>query len=261
MRSSDEVILSIRDLSISFTIESGTVHALDSIGLDVKSNEILGILGPSGCGKSTLLRIIGGFETRYSGSVAFKGAAVRGPSTDRGFIFQEARLFPWMTVEKNVEFGLDDQLPQAEKREIVQHALVLVGLEGFSAALPSQLSGGMLQRASIARALVNNPSLLLLDEPFGALDAFTRIHMQNEVLNIWEQEKTTMIIVTHDIDEAVTMADRIVLMSSHPGSIRRVIPVPMARPRKHIDPGYTRIRNEIYTEFFSEPDRQPEYSI
>lgn len=261
MQDTRETILSIHDLSIQFAIESETVHALDKINLNVGCNEIICILGPSGCGKSTLLRIVGGFETKFSGSVDFKEQPVEGPSTDRGFIFQEARLFPWMTVEKNVEFGLKDQLEKTEKQKIIQHTLSLVGLERFSAAFPHQLSGGMQQRVSIARALVNNPSLLLLDEPFGALDAFTRIQMQNEILKIWEQEKMTMILVTHDIDEAVTLADRIVLMSPRPGSIKRIVEVPIARPRRHNDPDYTRIRNLIYTEFFSNSNLHPEYFI
>lgn len=261
MTDTRDTILSIHDLSIEFTIESETVHALENINLNVANNEIVCILGPSGCGKSTLLRIIGGFETNYSGGVDFKGQAVLRPSTDRGFIFQEARLFPWMTVEKNIEFGLKDQLKKSEKQEIVQHTLALVGLERFSSAFPHQLSGGMQQRTSIARALVNTPSLLLLDEPFGALDAFTRIQMQNEVLKIWEQEKMTMILVTHDIDEAVTLADRIVLMSPRPGSIKRIVDVPIARPRRHNNPDYTHIRNLIYTEFFSSSHLHPEYFI
>jgi sulfonate transport system ATP-binding protein len=261
MQTARETIFSIRDLSIRFTIESECVHALDKINLDVSRNEILCILGPSGCGKSTLLRIAGGFETRYFGAVTFKGSAVRGCSTDRGFIFQEARLFPWMTVEKNVEFGLNDQFDKAERRAFARHALTLVGLERFSAAFPHQLSGGMQQRVSIARALVNKPSLLLLDEPFGALDAFTRIHMQNELLKIRDREKMTMILVTHDIDEAVTLADRVALMSPRPGSIKRIVEVPIARPRQHDDPDYTYIRNKIYAEFFSGAKRQPEYSI
>lgn len=261
MPNTNETLLSIRDLSIQFSIESETVHALKNINLEVKSNEILCILGPSGCGKSSLLRIIGGFETRYSGSITFRGQPILGPSTDRGFIFQEARLFPWMTIHKNVEYGLDDKLEKAKKREIARHALALVGLEAFSAAYPHQLSGGMQQRVSIARALVNNPSLLLLDEPFGALDAFTRIQMQNEVLKIWEQEKMTMILVTHDIDEAVTLADRIVFMSPRPGCIKKIIEVPIARPRMHNDPNYIYIRNKIYTEFFTGTNQYPEFII
>ena len=250
MAKSQEKLLEIKNLSINFAIDTGTVHALSNVALELSSNEVVCLLGPSGCGKSTLLRIIGGFETEYEGNVRFRGREVHGPSIERGFIFQEARLFPWMTIHDNVAFGLQDSMAKHEKADIVQRVLKLVGLESFAGAYPHQLSGGMQQRISIARALVNNPSLLLLDEPFGALDAFTRIQMQNEILGIWEKEKTTMLLVTHDIDEAVALADRVILMTPRPGRIKRIMDIPLPRPRQRSSPDFNYYRNEIYTEFF-----------
>lgn len=253
-------LLEIKNLSIHFTIDTDKVHALSDVSLELRPNEVVCLLGPSGCGKSTLLRIIGGFETHYTGDVRFCGNPVHTPSVERGFIFQEARLFPWMTIHKNVAFGLKDDMDKHEKADTVQRVLRLVGLENFAGAYPHQLSGGMQQRISIARALVNNPSLLLLDEPFGALDAFTRIQMQNEILGIWEKEKTTMLLVTHDIDEAVALADRVMLMTPRPGRIKRVVEIPLSRPRERSSPDFIYYRNEIYTAFFKGVEN-PEFYI
>ncbi|MDF2986843.1 MAG: ABC-type nitrate/sulfonate/bicarbonate transport system, ATPase component [Eubacterium sp.] len=266
MADADNKILEIKNLNINFTIDSGTLQVLNNINLTISKGEFICIVGASGCGKSTLLRIIGGLEQGYTGNCLFKEKEVKKPSVDRGFVFQESRLFPWLTVEKNVEFGLRDDSEGRynnifEKREIVQQHLELVGLEKFGKAYPYQLSGGMQQRASIARALVNNPDMLLLDEPFGALDAFTRINMQQEILKIWRKEKTTMILVTHDIDEAVYLADRVVLMSQRPGTIKRIVKNDVPRPRNRKNPEYTKIRNEIFEEFFSEFETDIEYFI
>lgn len=266
MADADKKILEIKNLNINFTIDSGTLQVLNNIDLTVSKGEFICIVGASGCGKSTLLRIIGGLEQGYTGSCLFKGEEVKKPSVDRGFVFQESRLFPWLAVEKNVEFGLRDGSEgkfqnSYEKKKIVQQHLELVGLEKFGKAYPHQLSGGMQQRASIARALVNNPDMLLLDEPFGALDAFTRINMQQEILKIWHKEKTTMILVTHDIDEAVYLADRVVLMSQRPGTIKKIVKNDVPRPRNRKNPEYTKIRNEIFEEFFSEFETDVEYYI
>lgn len=261
MKNVDKKVLEIKDLSIGFTIDSGNIDVLNRIDLTISKGEFICIVGASGCGKSTLLRIIGGLEQGYTGDCLFKGENVKKPSVDRGFVFQEARLFPWLTVEKNVEFGLRDDLSKKLKEKTVEHHLELVGLDNFTKAYPYQLSGGMQQRVSIARALVNNPNMLLLDEPFGALDAFTRINMQQEILKIWQKEKTTMILVTHDIDEAVYLADRVVLMSQRPGSIKKIIKNTVDRPRSRSNPEYIKIRNEIFEEFFSEFKTDIEYFI
>lgn len=267
MIDANKKILEIKNLNINFTIDSGMLQVLNNINLTISKGEFICIVGASGCGKSTLLRIIGGLEQSYTGSCLFKEQEVRKPSVDRGFVFQESRLFPWLTVEKNVEFGLRDASEEKQnnnskiKRKTVRQHLELVGLENFGKAYPNQLSGGMQQRASIARALVNNPDMLLLDEPFGALDAFTRINMQQEILKIWHKEKTTMILVTHDIDEAVYLADRVVLMSQRPGTIKRIVRNDVPRPRNRKNPEYTKIRNEIFEEFFSEFETDIEYFI
>lgn len=266
MADADKKILEIKNLDINFTIDSGTLQVLKNINLTISKGEFICIVGASGCGKSTLLRIIGGLEQGYTGNCLFKEKEIRKPSVDRGFVFQESRLFPWLTVEKNVEFGLRDapeikQGNSKDKKDIVQQHLELVGLENFGKAYPYQLSGGMQQRASIARALVNNPDMLLLDEPFGALDAFTRINMQQEILKIWRKEKTTMILVTHDIDEAVYLADRVVLMSQRPGTIKKIVTNDVPRPRSRKNPEYTKIRNEIFEEFFAEFETDIEYFI
>jgi sulfonate transport system ATP-binding protein len=256
-----ENILKIENLNKEFNIDKGTVKVLRDISLDIGKNEFISIVGASGCGKSTLLRIIGGLEREFQGSLYSKGNKINKPGLDRGIVFQEDRLFPWLTIEKNVEFGLPEKTPAAEKKEVVSKYLKLVGLENFANAYPHQLSGGMKQRVSIARGLVNNPDILLLDEPFGALDAFTRMNMQKEVLNIWEKEKTTMILVTHDIDEAIFLADRVVVMSSRPGTIKKIIKVDLPRPRIRSNFDYIKIRNEIYKDFFEESEETLEYYI
>lgn len=253
--------LNIEKLYKKFVIDSDNVDVLNDINLQVDKNEFICIIGASGCGKSTLLRIIGGLEKEYDGKVYSKDKLINGPGVDRGIIFQESRLFPWINIEKNVEFGLQEKLNTYIKKDIVKKHLELVGLGKFSKAYPHQLSGGMQQRASIARALVNNPDILLLDEPFSALDAFTRMSMQQEILKIWQKEKTTMILVTHDIDEAVFLADRVVILSSRPGTIKKIVKIDVPRPRKRSDYDYIRIRNEIYDEFFGGFKDNVEYYI
>ena len=199
---------------------------------------------------------------RSEGEVWIDKCLVNKPSQkDIGIIFQESRLFPWSTVEKNIGFGITDRISKNEKKKRIQEHIGLVGLRGFEKALPKQLSGGMQQRVSIARSLINRPRALLLDEPFGALDAFTKMNMQEEVLRIWNQEKNTMILVTHDIDEAIYLGDRVVIMSSKPGVIQKVISIDMARPRDRASEEFAYLRRKIYREFWKDSNKQIALSI
>ncbi|NTU92173.1 MAG: ABC transporter ATP-binding protein [Chlorobiaceae bacterium] len=252
--------LGIEGLSKNYLVRSEAIPALDGIDLTIEDGEFVAIVGSSGCGKSTLLRIIAGLETDYAGRVSLAGKSITGPGLDRGMVFQEHRLLPWLTVEQNVRFGLKTG-DSGEVRKLVDEHLDLVGLSGFANAYPYQLSGGMAQRVAIARALVNQPELLLMDEPFGALDALTRIQMQQEVLRIRKAEKTTMILVTHDIDEAIFLGDRVVVMSSRPGRIKRVIKVDLPHPRDRGSYEFVKIRQEIYREFFKEAELPFSYAI
>lgn len=252
--------LVIEGLNKSYQVNSGNVVALQGIDLAIREGEFVSIVGSSGCGKSTLLRIIAGLENGYSGQVRIGGRAIAGPGLERGMVFQEHRLIPWLTVEQNVAFGLNS-LDNGQLDAIVREHLELVGLAGFARALPHQLSGGMSQRVSIARALVNNPQLLLLDEPFGALDALTKIQMQQEILRIWEAERTTMVLVTHDIDEAIFLGDRVVIMSSRPGTVKKIVQVHLPRPRDRSSYDFVQIRREIYAEFFAEAEKPFAYTI
>jgi sulfonate transport system ATP-binding protein len=253
--------LSISRLSKQFTIDTGAVQALTDINLRVEPGEFISIVGASGCGKSTLLRIIVGLDSESSGEILLGGQSIRKPGVERGMVFQEARLLPWLTVRDNIAFGCRSETPSTERSRLVREHIALVGLAGFEKAYPHQLSGGMQQRVSIARALVNRPKVLLLDEPFGALDALTRINMQQEVLRIWEAEKTTMILVTHDIDEAIYLGDRVVVMSSRPGTIKKNVPVSLPRPRDRSDYDFVQIRKEIYAEFFEQTSKPFAYAI
>ena len=246
--------IEIEGVGKSFDIKGKSVEVLKSIDLDIRKGEFLTIVGASGCGKSTLLRLIAGLDTPTVGEVRVDGKPVAAPSVKTGIIFQEARLFPWLSVEKNIEFGIHEKLDKEEKRAKVAALIDTIGLNGFEKALPKQLSGGMQQRVNIARALINEPDILLLDEPFGALDALTRINMQNEVLKIWSDRKTTMVLITHDIDEAIFLSDRVVILSDKPGVISRQITVPMSKPRDRSNGDFMRIRRFIYNEFFENSD-------
>lgn len=208
-------IIEIEKLSKKYKNENGYVDALVDINLNIKQGEYLSIIGSSGCGKSTLLKIIAGLETEYEGSAKFNGTDIIKPSRERGVIFQDHRLLPWMTVAENIRFSLPDN--EKDKEQLIKENIELVGLKGFENVYPKQLSGGMAQRVSIARALANRPKILLLDEPFGALDAITKINMQEEILKIWEREKITMIIVTHDIDEAIYLGIELWLCQADQG--------------------------------------------
>lgn len=244
-----EDIIKINNLSKVFKDKhGGEVVALQNINLDIKRGEFISIIGSSGCGKSTLLRIIAGLETEYEGNITINDKPILSPSRDKGVIFQDHRLLPWLTVAENIEFSLREG--QLDKEDLIKEHIDLVGLKGFENVYPSQLSGGMAQRASIARALANKPEVLLLDEPFGALDAMTKINMQEELLKIWEKEKITMIIVTHDIDEAVYLGDRVVVMSSRPGKIKRIENTDLGHYRLRTSPNFTKAKEKIYEEFF-----------
>jgi len=260
LQSPAEGNLVIEGLHKTYSTQGREIAALKDINLSIGKGEFVSIVGSSGCGKSTLLRIIAGLDNGYEGAVRLDGARISRPGLDRGMVFQEHRLLPWLTVEQNVAFGLNSNGLEAKSRIVREH-IDLVGLNGFATAYPHQLSGGMAQRVAIARALVNRPQILLLDEPFGALDALTRIQMQQEILRLWEMELTTMILVTHDIDEAIFLGDRVAVMSNRPGAIKKVVPVVLSRPRDRTSYEFVRIRKEIFTEFFAEAEKPFAYAI
>jgi NitT/TauT family transport system ATP-binding protein len=242
----DTARIQIRGVAKSFAVEGRQVPALVDVDLDVAEREMVCVLGPSGCGKSTLLNIVAGFIPPTAGNVLVNGRPVVGPGADRGVVFQEYVLFPWLTVAGNVEFGLALQgRPAAERRQIVGHYLELVGLSGHAAKFPVQLSGGMKQRVAIARALANNPAIVLMDEPFGALDAQTRESLQDELSRIQRVEPKTIVFVTHSIREAVYLADRIVVMTSAPGRIKQVFTVKLPEARDRFSPEFTQHEAEI----------------
>lgn len=227
-------------------IEPDSMVVLRQINLLVGEGEFVCIVGPSGCGKSTLLNIIGGFLQATRGEVLIDGAPVVGPDRRRIFIFQENGVFPWLTVEENVGFGLLKFTP-AERRRVVAHYIAMVGLTGFEKAYPRELSGGMRQRVELARALAANPDVLYMDEPFGALDFLTRLSMRTELAQIWQREKKTVVFVTHDVDECVQLADRVVVLSHRPAQIRTVVDVNLPRPRPINAPEYLHIRDRIFS--------------
>src|SRR6201987_282378 len=220
-------------------------EALSNISLSVAAGELVSLIGPSGCGKSTLLRLIAGLESADSGEVLIGSERISEPGAERGLVFQDPNLFPWLTVRRNIEAGLVARGVLREKRKEVDEFMRLVGLEAFGDAYPHHLSGGMAQRVALARALINHPKVLLLDEPLGALDAFTRMRMQDEVLRLWENRRTTILLVTHDIDEAIYMSDRIVIMTSAPGTIQQIIPIALDRPRDRSNSDFLSLRSEI----------------
>ncbi|MGZ5434368.1 MAG: ABC transporter ATP-binding protein [Thermoanaerobaculia bacterium] len=226
---------------------ANNIRVLDDINLSVAAGEFVCILGPSGCGKSTLLNIAGGFVKQTEGEVAIDGERVTGPDPRRIFVFQERGVFPWLTVEQNIGFGLFRQR-EAERRERIAHYIRLVGLKGFEKSYPRELSGGMKQRLEVARALAVNPDVLYLDEPFGALDSITRLQMRRELLRIWEAERKTILFVTHDIEESVQLADRVVVLSARPGRVQRIVDIDIPHPRDLSDPRYIALRDEIFGE-------------
>jgi NitT/TauT family transport system ATP-binding protein len=229
-----------------FERDGKTTTALEDISFDVAEGEFLAIVGPSGCGKSTLLNLMGGFLKPTSGSITVQGELVEGPDPRRILVFQERGVFPWLTVEGNIGFGLS-KLSRKEREERIAHYVKLVRLEGFEHSYPSDLSGGMQQRLQVARALAVNPDILYMDEPFGALDSVTRLIMRQELLHIWQTERRTIVFVTHDVDEAVQLADRVIVLSSRPAKVRDILTVDIDHPRKLSSPRYLELRDELLT--------------
>jgi NitT/TauT family transport system ATP-binding protein len=236
----------LRDLTMTFPGTRGgePIRVLDRINLSVADGEFVCLVGPSGCGKSTILNILGGFQRATAGEAIVEGEPVRGPDPRRIFVFQECAVFPWLTVERNIGFGLLHR-SRAERAQIIDHYVEMVGLTGFKKAYPRELSGGMRQRVELARALAANPEIIYMDEPFGALDYFTRFKMRTDLVTIWQRERKTIVFVTHDIDEAVQLADRVVVLSARPARVEAIYPVPLPRPRSLSDPAYLETRDKI----------------
>lgn len=237
--------LQVEDVEMTFDRDGKQTSVLGNVSLAVAKGEFLCILGPSGCGKSTLLNIMAGFLAPTRGTVRAGGELIHGPDPRRIFVFQERGVFPWLTVEGNIGFGLA-RLPRKERDQRIAHYVDLVGLKGFEKSYPSDLSGGMKQRLEVARALAVNPDMLLLDEPFGALDSITRLNLRRELLRIWEAERKTIIFVTHDIDEAVQLADRVVVLSDRPATIQQVVTIDIPHPRDISSPRYLQFRDGIF---------------
>jgi ABC-type nitrate/sulfonate/bicarbonate transport system ATPase subunit len=240
-------IISVRNLWMTFPAKKGgePVHVLENISASIVPGEFVCIVGPSGCGKSTLLNIIGGFLSGSSGEVFVEGKPVIGPDPRRIFVFQENGVFPWLTVRENIGFGLQRRAP-AERNETIRHYTEMVGLTGFENAYPRELSGGMRQRVEIARALAANPDIIYMDEPFGALDFITRMKMRADLVRIWQAEKKTILFVTHDIEEAVQLADRILVMSKRPATVQEDVRIDLPRPRDLDSAGYLKKRDHIF---------------
>jgi len=240
--------LRVQNVSKSFPAPDDPLtrrQALSNISLSIAPGELVSLIGPSGCGKSTLLRLIAGLDSPDSGELLVGSDPINEPSAERGLVFQDPNLFPWLPVRRNIEAGLVARGVLREKRNEVDEFMRLVGLEAFADAYPHHLSGGMAQRVALARALINHPKVLLLDEPLGALDAFTRMRLQDEVLRLWENRRTTMLLVTHDIDEAIYMSDCILVMTPAPGRIDRKIEIRLSRPRDRTSESFLRLRSDI----------------
>lgn len=236
--------------------------ALENINLTIEKGEFICLLGPSGCGKSTLLNLIAGFDTPSVGEVLINDKNVKEPSSDYVTIFQNYGLLPWRSVKKNVELGLEGKkISKEERSKIANEYIELVGLSKFSKHHPGQLSGGMQQRVAIARALAVDPEIIFMDEPFGALDAMTRMNMQDEISNIWEKKKKTIVFVTHDIEEAVFLADKIVIMTAGPGKIKSILNVPMSRKRDRTSDEFLKIRDKVFEEFKMKKEDNTEYYL
>lgn len=253
-------ILDVSDLSKSYTVDGNELRVLQNIDLQVEPGECVAIVGNSGCGKSTLLKIIAGLIAYETGRVLCNGQTVTGPGIDRGVVFQDHRLLPWLTIEDNVGFGLK-QISRKEKQQIVLEYLKMVNLDDFKKAYPHQLSGGMSQRAAIARALAGAPQILLMDEPFGALDALTRITLQQEMIRIRREQKKTVILITHDIDEAVFLGNRVIIMSERPGRILKSIAIELPLERNRASTDFSYYVNKVYKHFFHEKSTNEEYNI
>ncbi|MBM6914375.1 ABC transporter ATP-binding protein [Gemmiger formicilis] len=248
--------VSLRGVKKIYQGASGDVVALNGVDLEIRNNEFICVVGPSGCGKSTLLNILAGLDRQTEGEVLVDGKAVNGPSGERGVVFQQYALFPWLTVRQNIAFGLHNKkLPAKEIDALVERYVHMVALEDFLDSYPKELSGGMKQRVALARAYAMNPSLLLMDEPFGALDAQTRAQLQADLLEIWEKENKTCFFITHDVEEAVLLAQRVVIMSARPGRINRIVDVDIPYPRTQqtrLSPRFTELKNDIWATVYNE---------
>ncbi|MDN5326046.1 MAG: sulfonate transport system ATP-binding protein [Moorella sp. (in: firmicutes)] len=252
--------LSLQRITKVFPNGSGqTIPVLQDINLEIRAGGFISFLGPSGCGKSTLLRLMAGLETATGGVIYVDGEAVQGPHYSRGLVFQDPNLFPWLTVEGNLVFGPRARGNELEKG-ILEYFLELTGLTEFRRAFPHQLSGGMAQRAALARALINRPVVLLLDEPLGALDAFTRMQMQDELYRIWRAQQITVVLVTHDIDEAIYLSERVVVFTPRPARIKSILDIPLSYPRSRENPDFFLLRNEILKLLnLSRPEEEGEF--
>jgi len=248
--------IEISDVTKSYETKEGNFLALDSVSLNIERNEFICVVGPSGCGKTTLLNMIAGLHQPTTGFVKVRGEKVSGPGKGKGVIFQQYGLYPWLTVQKNVEFGLKmKKVPKDERRETALKYIKLVGLDKFAKSYPKELSGGMKQRVAIARAYATNPDILLLDEPFGALDAQTRAQLQENLLDTWEAERKTCFFITHDVEEAVLLATRIVIMSASPGRIKEIVNVKLPYPRNQktkLTPEFNELKNSIWNMVYEE---------
>lgn len=241
---------------------ANVVEALKDINLEVRRGEFLSIIGSSGCGKTTLLRLIGGLDKPQAGELLIDGSPITGPDPQRGYVFQQGSLFPWLTVEQNIASGLKARHVYKESKHRIPELIHMVGLDGFEDAYPHQISGGMAQRVAIARALINNPKLLLLDEPMGALDSFTRADLQDKLLEIRKQNDATMVLVTHDVDEALYLSDRVVIMTPRPGSISEIMDIKLPHPRERGGDFFFNYRREILDHFhLASAEPKPEYII
>ncbi len=248
--------IEIQGVTKSYETREGSFLALEEVNLDVEKNEFICVVGPSGCGKTTLMNIIAGLNPPSTGTVKVRGELVTGPGKGKGVVFQQYALYPWLTVEKNVEFGLRMKGVEKEKRrEIAQKYMKIVGLEKFAKSYPKELSGGMKQRVAIARAYTTGPEVLLMDEPFGALDAQTRAQLQENLLNTWQQEKKTCFFITHDVEEAVLLSTKVIIMSAGPGRIREIVDVHLPYPRDQetkLTPEFNELKNQIWNKVYKE---------